>query len=121
MGPMTRGRLSVCMAAGMLVCACLSATRRPAAAGEVPADGGWSTGAPRDEIRPEFAYEPGDGPGRQAALVIKAGQRDGVDGYWTKAYPVAGGRYYHFDARYEAKGVDLPRRSVVAEIHWRDA
>ena len=54
-------------------------------------------------------------------LVIKAGRRDGLDGYWTKTFPVTGGRHYRFDARYQAKGVDLPRRSVVAEIHWRDA
>jgi predicted amidohydrolase len=109
------------MFATAIVGACLATTTRPAEAGESPDDGGWTTGAPRDEIRPEFACEPDDGPGRRATLVIRAGQRDGVDGYWTKAFPVAGGRYYHFDARYETKGVDVPRRSVVAEVHWRDA
>src|SRR5689334_2650890 len=86
--------------AAALVVACLAAATRSGVAVEVPGSGGWSTGAPRDEIRPEFACEPGDGPGRAADLAIKAGQRDGVDGYWTKAFPVTGGRYYHFDARY---------------------
>jgi predicted amidohydrolase len=114
---MTLGRLPGCLFATALVGACLAAATRPGAAGEVPDNGGWSTAAPRDEIRPEFACESGDGP----VLVIRAGQRDGVDGCWTKAFPVTGGRHYRFDARYEAKGVDVPRRSVVAEIHWRDA
>jgi hypothetical protein len=118
---MTLGRCPGRLLATAVVGACLAASTRSGVAGEVPGSGGWSTGAPRDEIRPEFACEPGDGPGRPAVLAIKAGLRDGVDGYWTKAFPVTGGRYYHFDARYRAEGVELPRRSVVAEIHWRDA
>jgi predicted amidohydrolase len=93
----------------------------PSPAAEVPDNGGWSTDTPRDEIRPEFACEPGGGPGHQAVLVIRAGHRDGVDGYWTRTFSVTGGHYYRFDARFKTKGVDVPRRSVVAEIHWRDA
>ena len=54
-------------------------------------------------------------------VIVDSARRDGVDGYWTKAFPVTGGRHYRFDARYQAKGVDLLRHSVVAEIHWRDA
>ena len=42
-------------------------------------------------------------------LIIRAGLRDGVDGYWTKTFPVTGGRHYQFDARYQAKGVELLR------------
>jgi predicted amidohydrolase len=118
---MTLGRVPGRIFATALAGTCLAAAIWPGAAGEVPDDGGWSTGAPRDEIRPEFARESGDGPGHQAVLVIRAGRRDGVDGYWTKPFPVTGGRHYQFHARYQAKGVDLPRRSVVAEIHWRDA
>ncbi|APW63236.1 carbon-nitrogen hydrolase family protein [Paludisphaera borealis] len=118
---MTRGRLPGRLFAAALVGACIAAAPPPSAAVEVPDDAGWSTGAPRDEIRPEFACEPGDEPGRPAVLIIKAGPRDGVDGCWTKAFPVQGGRHYRFDARYQAKGVEVPRRSVVAELHWRDA
>src|SRR3954470_14107900 len=121
MSSMTHGRFPGHLLATVLVGACLAAPTRSGVAGGDPGSGGWSTGAPRDEIRPEFACEPGDQPGRPAVLVIRAGDRDGVDGYWTKTFPVTGRRYYHFDARYRAKGVDLPRRSVVAEIHWRDA
>jgi predicted amidohydrolase len=109
------------MFATALVGVCLAAATRPGSAGEIPDNGGWSTGAPRSEIRPEFARESVDGTGQQTVLVIQAGPRDGVDGYWTRAFPVTGGYPYRFDARYRAKGVDVPRRSVVAEIHWRDA
>src|SRR5262249_467514 len=59
--------------------------------------------------------------GQQAVGVIGCGRGAGGDGYWTKAFPVTGGRHYRFDARYQARGVDIPRRSVVAEVHWRDA
>jgi predicted amidohydrolase len=85
------------------------------AADAAPPPDDWTPAAPRDEIRPEFAREPG------GVLVIRAGDRDGVDGAWTKTFPVAGGRHYRFEARTRTDGVELPRRSVVAEIHWRDA
>ena len=60
--------------------ACLAALTRSGSAGDVTDNGGWSTGAPRDEIRPEFARESDDGTGHPPVLVIKAGGRDGVDG-----------------------------------------
>jgi predicted amidohydrolase len=115
------GRFLGCLFATGLTNLCLALVVRAGAASEGPDRGGWSTGAPREEIRPEFATEPGGGSGRQAVLVIRAGQRAGVDGFWTKAFPVTGGRHYRFDGRYRASGVAVPRRSVVAEIHWRDA
>ncbi len=110
----------VLLFATAVVGACLAAGGGTVHAVEPPDAEGWSTGSPRDEIRPEFSREPGDGPDRQAVLVIKAGGREGVDGYWTKTFSVTGGRHYRFDARYQAKDVDHPRLSVVAELHWRD-
>ncbi len=87
----------------------------------VEAPEGWSTASPRDELRPEFAYVPGETAADPGCLVIKADRREGLEGYWKKAFPIAGGKTYHFKTSYEAKGVALPRRSVVAEIHWTDA
>ncbi len=69
----------------------------------------------REEIRPEFAYDP------KGIFVIKADQREGLAGCWTKTFPVTGGKHYRFTAGYQAKGVAVPRRSIVAELHWRDA
>src|SRR5439155_1450265 len=86
-----------------------------------PAPEGWTAAAPRDEIRPEFAYDPTGGPDGTGALVIRADRRAGLDGWWAKSFPVTGGKHYRFAARYRAAGVAVPRRSVVAELHWRDA
>jgi predicted amidohydrolase len=118
---MTRRRRSLCILAPALLAAGLAPTKPQIPVAASPDHGGWTTGAPRDEIRPEFAYERSESPDRQPVLIIKSGENDGVDGYWSKALPVTGGNYYHFDARYHATGVQVPRRSIVAEIHWRDA
>ena len=96
-------------------------TARPViASGPPAAPDGWTAATPREEIRPEFSVESGDSDG-PARLAIKAGGREGVDGCWRKTIPVVGGKSYRFQASYRAKGVALPRRSVVAEIHWRDS
>lgn len=84
-------------------------------------EAGWTTGAPRPEIRPEFDREPSGDPAGEPLLVIRSGGRPGTDGYWTRAFPVEGGKAYRFAVRYRASGVELPRRSVVVELHWRDA
>jgi predicted amidohydrolase len=82
---------------------------------------GWTASAPRDEIRPTFAYDADGGPDGKGCFVIKADQREGLDGCWTKAFPVTGGKHYHFRALYHAQSVSVPRRSVLAELHWKDA
>ncbi|MFN4257961.1 MAG: carbon-nitrogen hydrolase family protein [Gemmataceae bacterium] len=92
-----------------------------AAADDAAAPDGWTTAAPRAEIRPAFAYEPTGGIESQGALLIRHDQREGLDGWWTKTFPVEGGKYYHFQAFYRAKNVSLPRRSIVVKLNWRDA
>jgi predicted amidohydrolase len=86
-----------------------------------PAPDGWTTTAARDEIRPSFSYDPVGGPDRKGCFVITADQREGLDGWWRKSFPVTGGTHYRFEARYLARGVTAPRRACVVEIHWRDA
>ena len=93
-----------------------------ALAAAAPAEGlgDWTPGAPRDEIRPDFAREPHGGRDGQAALVISMDRREGLHGYWRRAFPVAGGQCYRFGAWRRATGVADPRRSVVARILWQD-
>ena len=81
---------------------------------------GWMTYAPRDEIRPEFGYDARGGPDGKGAFIIRADRREGLAGAWKKSFPVVGGKSYRFTARYQAEGVAVPRRSVLAELHWRD-
>src|SRR5262245_9806849 len=86
-----------------------------------PAPDGWTTAAPRPEIKPDFAYEPAGGPDGKGAFVITADKREGLDGWWTNTFPVAGGKSYRFQALYRVKDVTVPRRSVLVKIHWQDA
>lgn len=87
-------------------------------ASEGPAPDGWVSHSPRDEIRPGFSTR---GGGRAYGLVIEADGREGLFGWWEKAYPVRGGASYRFAARYKAERVKSPRRTVVARIRWTDA
>ena len=82
---------------------------------------GWSQTSPRPELRPEFSLDPQGGPDHHPCLIIRSNTRDGLDGAWTKTFPVAGGNHYHFSALYRAAGVSVPRRSIVAKLDWRDA
>jgi predicted amidohydrolase len=89
-------------------------------AGESGAPEGWTTAAPRDEIRPQFTFDAQGGPGGTGCLLIRADQREGLDGCWRKTFPIQGGKYYRFESFYKARGVSVPRRSIVAKIHWQD-
>ncbi len=118
----SRGTEKLRMGWGLLVVfvAILGPPGRPTAAEDRVAPGGLTTASPREEIRPEFRFE-AEGPDGQGRLVIKAGGLEGVAGCWRKTVPVVGGKSYRFQAYFQARDVALPRRSVVAEIHWRDA
>lgn len=97
-----------------------------AAAVAAPADppplfpAGWQAAAPRDELRPAFAYDPAGGPKKDGAFVITHDARDGLHGWVQKTFPVEGGKHYRFHAVRKAAGVETPRRSVVARVLWRD-
>jgi len=52
---------------------------------------GWSPASPREEIRPDFEVSPTGGPRGGPCLVIEADSRDGLDGCWTRTFPVTGG------------------------------
>src|SRR5436309_4485727 len=97
------------------------APRVAAPRGSATVPDGWVAGAPRDEIRPEFAHQAQGTADGRACLIIKADHRAGLDGFWKKVFPINGGKTYHFQAHYQAEGVAVPRRSIVAELHWTDA
>src|SRR5262249_53507299 len=108
-GTMRRRYLSglfLLTAAGWLAWAAPGAAQKAA---DAKAPEGWPTAAPRDEIRPAFAYEPAGGPGGKGAFVIKHDRREGLDGCWTRTFPVSGGKYYQFQVLFKARGVAVPR------------
>ena len=47
----------------------------------------WHPGSPRDEIRPDFAIDPAGGRDGVGALVISMDGREGLHGYWRRAFP----------------------------------
>jgi predicted amidohydrolase len=81
---------------------------------------GWQTAAPRDEIRPQFTYNPKGGKDGKGGFVISADQREGLDGYWVKTFPVVGGKHYRFFALRKVENIAEPHRSAVVRILWRD-
>jgi predicted amidohydrolase len=87
--------------------------------GTAPA--GWHTGAPREEIRSEFAFDSHGGCDRKGCFIIRADARPGLDGWWTKTFPISGGKYYRFSVLFQSKSVAVPRRSIVAKLDWQDA
>jgi predicted amidohydrolase len=82
---------------------------------------GWTSHAERDEIKPEFAFEAHGGPDKQGALVIRADQREGLDGWWSKTFDVSGGKTYRVSTMFKTERVEHPRMNVVAELLWLDA
>lgn len=81
---------------------------------------GWQAMAQRDEIRPQFDYQPKGGKDSKGSLLIVADEREGLDGYWMKTFSITGGKHYRFFALRKVAGVAEPRRSVVVRILWQD-
>ena len=49
---------------------------------------GWTTAAPREEIRPQFQHEETGGTLGHGAFTIRADEREGLHGWWQKTFPV---------------------------------
>ncbi len=81
---------------------------------------GWKGVAQRDEIRPEFILKKNGGPNHDGSLIIRADQREGLEGRWEKPFPVKGGQFYRFHALRRLENVASPRRSALVRILWRD-
>jgi predicted amidohydrolase len=46
--------------------------------------------------------------------------REGLQGRWTRTFPVQGGRHYRFHALRRARHAASPRRAAVARLIWSD-
>ena len=81
---------------------------------------GWTTAAPREEIRPQFQHAETGGKSGHGMLAIRADEREGLHGWWQKTFTVTAGRYYRFSAWHHAENIVVTRRSVLARVLWRD-
>ena len=100
------------------MCAVTPSTRAGQNSSSTPA--GWTTAAPRDEIKPTFTFQPGTGRDGQGSFILQADAREGQAGWWTRSFPVQGGHWYRFEAFRQVDKVQTPRRSALARILWRD-
>ena len=105
---------------GLVFIGLLAIAMPSARAADTPPADGWSSYAPRDEIRPNFSRQSAGGHDGQGILIVSGAGREGVHGAWTKSCPVVGGHWYRFDAWRRAIDVECPRRSIFAKIDWRD-
>jgi predicted amidohydrolase len=108
--PKTQWKLS-----NFLVVVAFVAMARPAVAQD-----GWEKKSPRDELRPQFAYDSSGGPSRAGSLIIETGDQSGLDGHWAKEFPVKGGRWYRFRVQRRVAGIASPERHALARISWCD-
>ena len=103
---------------------CISAAAQPKLEATAKLDDsymdGWRLGYPRAEIAPTFAHPEKGGRDGKGTFVISADDREGLDGYWTKKYPVIGGKSYRFEAWRKFENIASPRRSLVVRILWQD-
>jgi predicted amidohydrolase len=81
---------------------------------------GWTSAAPRDELRPAFRYQDEGGRDSKGVLVIQTDDREALDGYWMKDFKVQGGEHYQFQAYRRLENVASPRRSALVRIVWLD-
>lgn len=100
------------LSAGMMLSAHASETR-------IEVDG-WTSASPREEIRPAFEFKKDGGPAGRGSLLIRADEREGLDGHWTRTFPVKGGEHYRFRALRRIENLGSPRRSALVRILWRD-
>lgn len=105
----------------LVLTGCLGLLALSAAPADRPsAPPGWTTGSPRDEIRPAFTFDGNGGPGGSGAWHIRADGREGLHGWWARSFSVVAGKHYRVRALYQASRVALPRRSVVVRVLWQD-
>ncbi len=91
-----------------------------ASAAKLVLPNGWQAMSPRDEIRPAFTFESSGGPKQTGSFVITHDQREGLDGWIQKSFPVKGTEWYRFTAARKLTDVALPRRSALVRVLWQD-
>ncbi len=81
---------------------------------------GWTAESPRDELRPEFSYRGDGGPSGTGSFVIRHDAREGLDGWMQRTFKVRGNEYVRFEAHRKLSNVEVPRRSALVRVLWKD-
>ncbi len=101
-------------------CLALALLRAAPLPGAPVAPEGWRTAGVREELRPVFHHEPKGGPSGTGSFILESDAREGLNGWWTKTFPVTGGLHHRFFALRRVTNSESPRRTAVARIQWRD-
>src|SRR5260370_8076089 len=80
---------------------------------------GWTSVAPREEIRPQFQLMEAGGKSGHGALTIRADEREGLHGWWQKTFSVTPGLHYRFSACRRTENIAVPPPTVLAPALWR--
>jgi predicted amidohydrolase len=75
---------------------------------------GWTLESPREEIRPNFSTD------HKGSLIITHGDREGLDGWFQKTFPVKGGDFYRFEVQRRTSRIERARQSCLVRICWQD-
>ncbi len=81
---------------------------------------GWVSKSPRPEQSTAFAAAANERDAPTPELLYLKSSSIGCNGWFEKAFPVTGGKFYHFSARRHAKDMESPRRCAVVRIVWQD-
>jgi predicted amidohydrolase len=81
---------------------------------------GWTAMSPRAEIRPSFSYDAMGGPKQLGSFIIRHDNREGLDGWFQKTFPVVGGDFVQFQALRKLSDVSSARRSALVRVVWKD-
>ncbi|MCX8037681.1 MAG: carbon-nitrogen hydrolase family protein [Candidatus Sumerlaeia bacterium] len=86
-------------------------------ASELTADG-WTAASQRPEIAPRFFAH---SLPTKTLLGIAGNGNPAANGCWRKTVPVVAGKTYRFSVLYQAKNVELERRSILTRVDWLDS
>jgi predicted amidohydrolase len=87
---------------------------------DLAAAGAWKPWSPRDEISPQFTFDPAGG---RAGGALKITTKTSADfGAWRRQLSgIQPGKAYRFTAWVRAESTDDERRSIIPRLQWLDA
>lgn len=78
----------------------------------------WQFESIRDEIDPLFKVSNQIMFEGNPTLMLSGGNKEYVNGSWTKTFDVQAGKYYEFITHFQSESVDDVDRSVLASLTW---
>src|SRR5688500_18064967 len=81
----------------------------------------WKRWSPRDEIMPQFAFDPKGGREGRGALKITARAASDFGAWRSTLGNLRAGQAYRFNAWYRTQSIENERHSVIARLQWLDA